>query len=193
MKKITLLSVFMIAACGTIINGSSQDMAFDSNIQGVEIYINGMKACKTPCAYPLDRGTSTIVVTAKKEGYEEQQQMIKSGFSPVAVLNLTMWPSWLTDVATGGMWRYNRDGIYIDMEKSTKKTAELINIKKDVATRRFALLNYGELKIEASRGVQGEYITSLAQLSGQNSEQLIKVINQTDGEVFLAHRLTGIE
>ena len=41
MEKITFLSLFMIAACGTIINGSSQDMAFDSNIQGVEIYIKG--------------------------------------------------------------------------------------------------------------------------------------------------------
>ena len=190
-KKISLLSVLALCACGTIFNGGTQDISFDSNIKDVEIYINGMKICKTPCVYPMERSSSSFVVVAKKKGYEDQQQIMKSSFSNASILNLTFWPSWLTDVASGGMWRYSREGIYIDMEKTTKQ-AEL-QIKKDVATRRFALLNYGELKIEAAKNQSGDYITALSSLSGISEKNLISVINDTSGEVKLAHRLTNIK
>lgn len=193
MKKLSILAVLALTACGTIFNGSSQDMSFDSNVKGVEIFINGMKACSTPCIYPIDRSSSTVVVSAKKAGYEEQQTMVKSSLSAVAVLNLTFWPSWLTDVATGGMWKYNRDGIYIDMEKTAKNVAELDKISKDVKTRRFSLMTYNELKNEASQKQSGEYISTLSQISGLNTDNLINIINNSYGEVELAHNLTGIK
>ena len=192
MKKFAPLVLLVLSACGTIFNGSNQDISFDSNQQGVQIYINGMKACKTPCVYPLDRQAGSFVISAKKQGFEEQQQIIKAQLSSIAILNLTFWPSWLTDVATGGMWRYNRDGIYIDMEKKTTNHAELSQIKRDISIRRFSLINYNELKIEAASNKSGEYIKSLAEISNKPINELTTIIQQTDGEVNLAHRLTGI-
>ena len=192
-KKIALISVLALSACGTIFNGGSQDISFDSNVKDVTIYIDGVKACKTPCVYPIDRSASSVIAVAKKEGYENQQQIIKSSFSTVSILNLTFWPSWLTDVATGGMWQYRRDGVYIDMEKPTTKHAELQKIKQNVATRRFALYNYGELKIEAAKGQEGEYVKALAALRNQSPQSIIPQINQATNEVELAHLVTNIE
>jgi len=77
MKKFAPLVLLVLSACGTIFNGSNQDISFDSNQQGVQIYINGMKACKTPCVYPLDRQAGSFVISAKKQGFEEQQQIIE--------------------------------------------------------------------------------------------------------------------
>ena len=193
MKNFILPILLALSACGTIFNGSSQDISFDSNQQGVQIYINGMKACKTPCVYPLDRQTGSFVINAKKPGFEEQQQIIKSQLSSIAILNLTFWPSWLTDVATGGMWQYNRNGIYIDMEKTSTNHAQLLQIKKDIATRRFSLLNYNELKIEAASNKSGEYIKSLATISNKPENELLSIIRQTSGEVNLAHTLTNVK
>ncbi|MBR5154390.1 MAG: PEGA domain-containing protein [Alphaproteobacteria bacterium] len=120
MKKLVLVLtlILSVSACGTVFNGGSQDIQIDSNVSGVDIYINGMKACKTPCTFPIERSSSSIVINAKKMGYNEQQMMLKSEFSGIAILNLTFWPSWLTDAATGGMWKYNRDGVYIEMERA---------------------------------------------------------------------------
>lgn len=193
MKKFALPLLLTLSACGTIFNGSSQDISFDSNQQGVQIYINGMKACKTPCTYPIDRQAGSFVISAKKTGFEEQQQIIKSQLSSIAILNLTFWPSWLTDVATGGMWKYNRNGIYIDMENKTSNHAQLQRIKKDIATRRFSLLNYNELKTEAASNKSGEYIKNLAAISNKSDNELITIIKQTDSEVNLAHTLTSIK
>lgn len=55
----------------------------------------------------------------QEKGYEDKQIVLRSGLNNASILNLTFWPSWLTDVATGGMWQYSRDGIYIDMENPT--------------------------------------------------------------------------
>ena len=100
---LSLIIILSMNACGTVFNGGSQDIQIDSNVSGVEIYINGMKTCKTPCAIPIERSSSSIVINAKKRGYIEQQMMLKSELSGISILNLTFWPSWLTDVATGGM------------------------------------------------------------------------------------------
>ena len=199
MKKIlNIILVLSLTACGTLFNGSSQDVKFDSNVKGVEIYVNGMKACRTPCVYPMDRQSSTVVVIAKKAGYQEQQTIVKSELSNISILNLTFWPSWLTDVATGGMWQYNRNGVYIEMEPLTRgyygqygRYSE--NEKKNREIRRFSLLNYQSLKSEAMENKSGEYIKTLAELSGKDEQSLINTINDTNGEVNLAHVLTGIK
>jgi len=192
-KKIALVSVLALTACGTVFNGTSQDMSFDSNVKGVTIYINGVKACKTPCVYPIDRSSSTVVAVAKKDGYEDQQQILKSSLSTASILNLTFWPSWLTDVATGGMWQYSRDGVYIDMEKPATKHAELQKIKQDVAARRFALYNYGELKIEAAKQQNGEYVQAISDLTNKSPQQTMSIINKSGNEVELAHLLTQVK
>lgn len=119
MKKIVLFGALLLSACGTVFNGTEQDISFDSNLKGVTIFVDGMQICKTPCVYPLERKSGSVVVVAKKKGYEDKQIVLRSGLNNASILNLTFWPSWLTDVATGGMWQYSRDGIYIDMENPT--------------------------------------------------------------------------
>lgn len=193
MKKVVLFSFVFLSACGTLFSSSNQDISFDSNVKDVTIYVDGMEICKTPCVYPLERKSSTIVVVAKKIGYEDKQMVLRSNLNKIAILNLTFWPSWLTDVATGGMWQYNRDGVYIDMERSNLKKAEIDKVKRDVAIRRFALFGFSELKMEAvSNKENGEYIAALSYLSGLNKNDLVKTINKSYDAVSLAHNLTGI-
>ena len=193
MKKLSIFSFLMLAACGTVMSSSNQNISFDSNVKGVKIFVDGMQVCKTPCVYPFERKSASSVITAKKEGYEDKQIILRSELNSVAILNLTFWPSWLTDVATGGMWQYNRDGVYIDMEKAGLKQAELEQAKKNTAIRRFVLFNYQELKSEAaSNQFSGEYLTALSELSGINKSNLINTMVQTEGEVNLAHKLVKL-
>ena len=120
MKKIVLsLSLILsVSACGTLFNGSSQDIKFDSNIKGVEIYIDGLKVCKTPCVYTIDRAPKSSSIIAKMPGYEEQYTVLKSELSKKSLINLSSLPSWFTDFVSGGMWQYNRNSVYIEMERA---------------------------------------------------------------------------
>ena len=107
----------MLSACGTLFSGTEQDIRFDANVKETRIFIDGTEVCKTPCVYPLEKKSGSTVIVAKKKGYDDKQIVLKSHFNNISILNLIFWPAWLIDVATGGMWRYSRDGLYAEMGK----------------------------------------------------------------------------
>lgn len=58
--KAGVLSVCaLLSACGTIFNGSSQKVSFDSNVKNVRIYENGNYLCTTPCTEKIAHGSDT--------------------------------------------------------------------------------------------------------------------------------------
>ena len=192
MKKTVILSCLMLTACGTIFSGTGQEINFDSNEKDVEVFIDGVRACKTPCTYEVDRSISDLDIVAKKKGFRNQQITLRSNFNKMAVLNLTFLTSWTTDFAFGGVWEYKRNNVYIDMEKLSRQNASLDNGLAP-KIRRFALFGFDEMKMEAAKNMNGEYISSLAAITKKDEVELIALINQTSNEVELAHKLTGIE
>ncbi len=192
MKKTVILSCLMLTACGTIFSGTGQEINFDSNEKGVEVFIDGVRACSTPCTYEVDRSISDLDIVAKKKGFRNQQITLRSNFNKMAVLNLTFLTSWTTDLAFGGVWEYKRNNVYIDMEKLSRQNASLDNGLAP-KIRRFALFGFDEMKMEAAKNTSGEYISSLAAITKKDDAELIALINQTSNEVELAHKLTGIE
>ena len=60
---------FNLAGCATVLNGTSQPVAFQSDPDGAEIeLISGLK-CKTPCEYSMKRGDDSRV-TFTREGFQ---------------------------------------------------------------------------------------------------------------------------
>ena len=192
MKKIYLITIALaLTGCGTVFNGSSQDVSFDSNVKDVEVFVNGVKACTTPCTYPIDRQSGSQVVVGRKAGYEDQQTILKSSLSPIVIGNSTFVASWLTDLVTGGIWEYRRDGLYFEMKKASASRAENTLFEKQSPIRRYALFNYPDLKKEAAAGnINGEYISGLAELTGTSAQKLCPTILAAQNEVELAAVLT---
>lgn len=190
-SNFAILSVLALTACGTIFSGTGQNISFDSNVKGTEIYVDGFRVCSTPCTYEVDRSMSDLEIVAKKSGYRDQRVKLRANFNRIALFNLTGGLSWTTDIAMGGAWEYKNNHLYIEMEKNGYKHADLSSLKRDIQTRRLALMGYDELKIEAAKG-NGEYLEALAALSGKTTDELSGIVNRTEGEVKLAHTLTGI-
>ena len=145
------------------------------------------------CRADIDRGSSALTIIAKAEGYEDNIMQIKTKINTVSWGNLLSAYSWTTDFATSSMWKYTQDGVYINMEPKNMKKAEVETFTKDSKTRYFSLLNYPELKIEATSKSKGEYITSLSEISNKDTQIITNIINDSNNEVELAHNLTGIK
>lgn len=186
MKKIILLSTILLAACGTIFSGTTQKITFDSNIRrNIEIYANGALVCSsTPCVVDVDRSQSSLIVMAKAEGYEDSISQIKSKINNVSWWNTICLDSWTTDFATGGMWKYTRDGVYINMRPKGMRRVEAQKFTKEANIKHFALFNYSELKIGNK-----EYMEALSKLTGKDNDTLEKIIAKSNTEVELAHNL----
>lgn len=185
MKKIVLITVFMLSACGTIFSGSTQQMTFDSNVKDINIYANGALVCtRTPCTVDIDRSSAALLIMAKANGYEDAISQVKSKINTVAWWNLISGYSWTTDFATDAMWKYTRNGVYINMRPYGMRRAENEKFTKEAKIKAFALFNYAEIKIQ-----NPEYMTALSELTGKKAEELKNIIAKSNTEVELAHNL----
>lgn len=190
MKKYILgIAVLLLSSCGTIFCGSNQKLTFDSNINSIKIYANGALICSsTPCSVDIGRESSSLTIIAKADGYEDEISQIKTKINPVSFGNLISPYSWTTDFATSSMWKYNNEGIYINMKRTNTTKAELIKFNKESQIRHFAMLNYAEIK---SRNF--EYIKALTELTGLENRQLTTIITSSPTEIELADNLVKFQ
>lgn len=194
MKKTVLcLSTFLIglAGCGTIFNGPTQDISFQSNIQNVNVFVNGVHVCTTPCLYPLDRSNGSALVVAKKQGYLDQQIVLKPHFNTTAVGNLTFVFSWLTDLVSGGLWEYRPNSVYINMEKENMRWAEKMQFRHESRIRHYVLHTFPQLRQDAyfHPDKQGKFMPALMALTSRPRTELENIILTAAGEIDCIDRL----
>ena len=77
MVGIVLMSVVSLVGCATLFKQKSRTVAFDSDPQGAEIYINGNRMGKTPLPMNLSN-LKAVTVTFKKEGYDDKTYIINT-------------------------------------------------------------------------------------------------------------------
>jgi hypothetical protein len=87
-KGMALLGLaFAASGCATVLNGTSQPVAFQSDPDGAEIeLVTGLK-CKTPCEYSMKRGDDSRV-TFSRDGYQPVTVYIQSRTGGAVVGNL---------------------------------------------------------------------------------------------------------
>lgn len=68
---------FGVSGCATVMNGTSQPVAFKSEPSGAVIKLVSGQSCTTPCQYELKRGKDSLV-TYSKDGYQPVKVYIQS-------------------------------------------------------------------------------------------------------------------
>jgi hypothetical protein len=68
---------FGVSGCATIVNGTSQPVAFKSDPDGAVVKLVSGQTCITPCEYELKRGQDSKV-TYTKDGYQSVSVYIQS-------------------------------------------------------------------------------------------------------------------
>ena len=77
MVGVVLVSVISLVGCATLFKQKSRTVAFNSDPQGAEIYINGNRMGKTPMPMNLSN-LKAVTVTFKKEGYDDKTYIINT-------------------------------------------------------------------------------------------------------------------
>ncbi len=122
MKKLVVVVMgllFLSTGCiGTIFNGSSEEVTFNSSPSGANVYIDGAFVGLTPLSVDLDRGSSH---TAKisLDGYQDESFRIKksaNGGIIIADIFITGGIGLIIDLATGGMYNLNPTDISTSMD-----------------------------------------------------------------------------
>ena len=68
---------FGVSGCATVMNGTSQPVAFKTDPDGAVVKLVSGQTCTTPCQYELKRGKDSMV-TLTKDGYQTVNVYIQS-------------------------------------------------------------------------------------------------------------------
>jgi len=200
MKNTLLLiaAAVLLSSCGTLFSSRKQELAFDSNVKGVDIYINGEKACSTPCIALVERSDKTLMIRAEKAGYSERTVFVEHGYNPVAVLNVlshvTSTFGLSTDYTSNRLWQYAPGSFYVSLHKEPRSDAERRFYEKADRLRDFVLKNYAQLQVENfdNGAVNREYTEAAAQMSGAAAVEIRSAVLQSLSESECAERIVEI-
>lgn len=90
-KKIAVVAMLAlsvsISGCATILNGTSQDVAFNSEPAGAVVELNTGANCVTPCTFSMRRGDDASI-TVNKPGFQPVTVYIQSRLGGSAFGNI---------------------------------------------------------------------------------------------------------
>lgn len=123
-KNIYILGAAMlfITSCATIFTGTEDMIYFDTNPQGAEIFIDGLKVCETPCSSLVKRSLSDKHFEVKMDEYETRVITLDREFNTVSIINLGFVIGWAVDAATGSLMRYDRKGYDLDLRRDNRSS-----------------------------------------------------------------------
>jgi len=111
-----LLASFFVAVfsgCGTIKNGTSQELMIQSSPPGAMVLVNGKEYGETPVSVNLSRKTRHTSVTVSMPGYESFQTSLDRKLSGWSILGGPI--GLLIDDATGGMYKLTPDQLNVQL------------------------------------------------------------------------------
>ena len=112
------LACLYLSSCATLFKGTSENVAFNSNPDRAEVWINGTKRGETPLAIKLV-SKETYTIEFRKEGYKSRAYTInnKVGAGWVILDVLAGLVGVIVDAATGAWYSLDQKNIDAILEK----------------------------------------------------------------------------
>lgn len=112
---LSIILLLSVSGCGTLFSGTSELVTISSDPEKAKVYVNGAYIGLSPASASLKRDQDHVIVV-KKEGYEDASATLTRKFNAVAILNTIGILCWIVDAVTGGMWKFDRNIISVQME-----------------------------------------------------------------------------
>lgn len=156
---LTLL-LFLASACATIISGTTQEVTFDSEPQGVQVTVNAKVLGKTPFAVQLDKKADQTV-EFYLDGYKRQTRQLTTRMEGWFWGNIVIGGLFgsTTDGATGSIHEYSPNQYYVTMVAGSSSSVMAIKPEK-AKVKEFIVANYDKVITDLAKG-EGEYLDSL--------------------------------
>ena len=70
LKALPVALVALLIGCATIMRGTSQSIAVNSNPSGAKVIVMGMEKGTTPAVVKVSRKETNLIIRLQKDGYE---------------------------------------------------------------------------------------------------------------------------
>lgn len=115
--NLLIFTVMVISAsgCGTMFSGTSELVTISSEPVKGKVYVDGVYIGSTPATASLKKDQDHIIIV-KSDGYEDASATLTRKFNAVAILNTIGILCWIVDAVTGGLWKFDRNLISVELE-----------------------------------------------------------------------------
>lgn len=183
---VLVLSMMLLSSCATVFSSKQQNVSFDSNERGVEVYINGKMVCTTPCVAKVDRSRDTLLIVGKKAGFEDAAMTVTSGVNVITLINVISFTTGsfglTTDMTNNHAWEYQPNAFYFTMEKADNSPQGVARRIKENKIREYILSNYADIKADVVYTGKKEYLIALSKMTGLSMDRLNALASQSENE-----------
>lgn len=157
-------AALLLSGCATIFTGTTDRLAFDANVPGVRLSVDGQFLGELPLSLEMSRnfvGGRQFIARFEREGYQPQEFKLLREFNAVAILDITSIPtSGGIDVLTGALMKFEPKSYHVQMLPAGQ-SADAPEFLRGLRTWGFALANFRSVQKDLARG-GGEHLASLA-------------------------------
>lgn len=159
------LAAVSVAGCATITSGTTQSISVSSNVEGAEIFLDGVVIGTTPFTGPVDKNKEQFRIEA--EGYQTETVSLSKSLEPIFWGNIIIGGTLgsITDFASGAAYQYAPASYQVDLQRAGQTTAEF---QHEVAVRKFSMIYIDEIALDLANG-GGDYLSALLEI--MNGEQ----------------------
>ena len=158
--------LFMTNACASIVDGSMQEMTFNSEPEGVEVSTNGMVLGKTPLTTLLKRKKQRIIEFTLT-GHKKQTRVLETGINPWFWGNALFFGGFYsstTDVVTRSIHEYEPNHHYATMVADSSTSINRV-VSEKAKIKEYIMISYNQIISDIAKG-QGQYLDTLVSMLG---------------------------
>ncbi len=113
-----IVIMFVQINCASIIHGTTQDIAVNSNPDGVKVIVKGVHMATTPAVIELKRKESTIL-RFEKEGYNSVEVILKRTTDGWVWGNILLGGiiGFIVDFSNGAAYKLSPEDINVELRK----------------------------------------------------------------------------
>lgn len=178
----------LLSGCATILDQSADEVHFESEPQGADIYLRDQKIGTTPFTTSITRQTASVAIYVEKPGFQGKSVTLIRNIAPKAMFNLFFITttfgstSFGIDALSGKLFRYAPDSYVIALSKvtATKNPQDVLNhaqsstALQSIDTERaleFVLTNERALRKEIAAKSAGQTFNGFCTVMGLATER----------------------
>mgnify|MGYP006102809235 CR=1 FL=1 len=186
-KTLTIiLGAVVITSCATIASGRTQVVTVGSNVDGADIFLDGVSVGTTPFTGELRKGGNNLRIEA--QGYESQTVSLSRSLEPVFWGNIIIGGTLgsITDFAAGSAYQYQPATYQVELRSSDQ---DLADFNEQLVLRKFSMLYADEISRDLGQG-GGEHLEALVGLLSENNDRDITIsdiqlaLQRSQGDLF---------
>jgi hypothetical protein len=163
-RIIAVASLVGVAGCATILSGTTQTITLSTNVEGAEVFLDGVQVGTTPFVGPVAKKKEQLRI--ELDGYRSETVVLSKSLDPVFWANIILGGTIgsITDYVTGAAYQYAPASYQVDLQRTGQSDEDFLH---EVLARKFSMIYIDQIALDLGNS-GGDYVSALVNILNSN-------------------------